>query len=56
MPNELVNTITPQRFHLDSPNFNDSFGVIWDGIANGHIGQYKIFMLVKDMITASGAR
>ena len=25
LPGELVNTITQQRFHLDSPNFHDSF-------------------------------
>ena len=32
---EFVNAISQQGFHFDSPNFQDSFNIILDGIENG---------------------
>ena len=42
MPDELVNTITQQGFHLDSPNFQDSFNMAlsWMVLHMSHIGQF----------------
>ena len=42
MPDELVNTITQQGFHFDSPNFQDGFDIALTRMAlkMSHIGQH----------------
>ena len=42
MPVELVNTISQQGFHFDSPNFKDSVNMAssWMVLHMNHIGQH----------------
>ena len=42
MPDKLINMISQQRFHFDSPNLQDNFNMAlsWMVLQISHIGQH----------------